>query len=585
MEFMTRPSWERWFVVPRTSWISLISAFALGLCTLGMGFFGDDFGQILILEGFPAVGTPDDLFRFAGDRPELLQKLMQQGVFPWWTLPELKLAFWRPLSGALVSIDHQLFGRNPLGYHVHSLAWSLAMVALYGTLMRRYLPGALGALALLVFAVDDAHLLPTGWIAQRNALVAAVPALLGLWLHLEWREHRRLWALPLSLAAFAVGLAGGETALGLFAYVGAYELLGARGTWAERLRGLAPAAALGVGYLLLYKARGYGAYGSGSYLDPLGEPGSFLSAALLRLPALLGGQLLGLPLELWPLGSLLHPVLAGLGLLGVGLFVWMLRAAWPGLTEEERRHCRWLFTGAALSLVPMLSVFPSNRLLLVPSVGGALAIAVVLRHAWRPLARTVVSRGMGAVGWGLALIHLVLSPLYWPLLSQGVAQLGAITQKMVQVTAGEVELERLPEQHVVVLTPGDPVRGIYTAAIWAFYGKPVPRSWRTLSLSPEGHVFTRTGPASFELELTQGHFHTSEFEALFRSPRYRLKTGAQVELEHMRATVLAADEQGPTRLGFEFDAPLESPSFVFLHWKDGGLRRFQLPPVGTRVGL
>jgi hypothetical protein len=88
-----------------------------------------------------------------------------------------------------------------------------------------------------------------------------------------------------------------------------------------------------------------------------------------------------------------------------------------------------------------------------------------------------------------------------------------------------------------------------------------------------------------ELELTQGHFLTSEFEALFRSPRHRLAAGFQVELEHLRVTVLAADEQGPTRLGFEFDAPLESPSFVFLHWKDGGLRRFPLPAVGTRVGL
>jgi hypothetical protein len=53
----------------------------------------------------------------------------------------------------------------------------------------------------------------------------------------------------------------------------------------------------------------------------------------------------------------------------------------------------------------------------------------------------------------------------------------------------------------------------------------------------------------------------------------------------MRVTVLAVDEQGLTRLGFAFDAPLESPSFVFLHWKDGGLRRFQPPAVGTRVGL
>jgi hypothetical protein len=29
---------------------------------------------------------------------------------PWWTSPELKLAFFRPLASALVALDYALFG-------------------------------------------------------------------------------------------------------------------------------------------------------------------------------------------------------------------------------------------------------------------------------------------------------------------------------------------------------------------------------------------------------------------------------------------------------------------------------------------
>ncbi len=53
----------------------------------------------------------------------------------------------------------------------------------------------------------------------------------------------------------------------------------------------------------------------------------------------------------------------------------------------------------------------------------------------------------------------------------------------------------------------------------------------------------------------------------------------------MRVTVLEADEVGPTRVGFDFDTPLEDPSFVFLGWRDGAMRRSTPPPVGASVSF
>ncbi len=575
----------RWLAFPRVLWLSLLAAFVLALPSVWMGFMSDDYTHLLLLEGFPALGSRYDLFRFAGGDVEGLKRMMQEGPYPWWTLPELKLAFWRPLSSALAVLDHRLFGRTPEFWHLHSLVWVLGVVALFGALLRRFLPGAVGALALLLFAIDDARVMPTAWIANRNAFVAAAPALLGLWMHLEWREARRAWALPVSLAGFALGLMGGESALGLLAYVLAYELLGARGSVAERLRGLAPVAVLGLAYLVFYKVSGYGAFGSGSYVDPVGETGRFLVTAAGRIPALLGGLLVGVPAELWVAGPAVRPVLVGVGLLGVGLVALLVRAAWPGLTEDERRHCRWLFAGAFLSLLPGAAVFPSNRLLLVPGLGSAVAVAVVLVHARREWVRGWRPKGLMAGAAVLTLVHLVLPPLLWPAFLFGLNTLNARGDAMLQVTRRELDEARLPGQRVVTLAVPEPLSAMYAPIILAAQGMPKPRAWWTLTLSPEPHVFTRTGPAAFELALTQGRFLTSEFEHLFRGPTHPLPQGAKVDLGGLRVTVLEADAGGPTRVGFELDTPLEDPSLVLLHWRDGALRRFTAPSEGARISL
>lgn len=585
MENMDTPSRGRWLAFPRILWLSLLAALVLTLPTIWLGFISDDFIHLLILEGFPSPASPWDLFRFANGDPASTRPQMDVGPYPWWTLPELKLTFWRPLSSALAVMDHTLFGRNAVGYHLHSLAWYLGIVALYGVLLRRLLPGAIGALALFLFAINGAHFMLAGWIANRNALVAAVPALFGLWMHLEWRESRRPWGLPLSLAGLAVGLMGGESALGLFAYVLAYELLGDKGSPKERLRAIAPAALLGLVYLVVYKLHGYGAYGSGSYMDPVGEPGRFLVGALARIPVLLGGLLLQVPADLWVAGEQVRPTLVVLGLLGLGGVALLVRAAWPSLSEDERRHCRWLFLGAALSLLPVAATFPSNRLLLLPGLGGSVAVAVVLVTAWRSRARGWRPRGVAAVAAVLALMHLVLAPLLWPLMTVAFQQGSAQMEPSLLLLERELDYTRLPQQRLVVLPAPVPMLSMYLPMMMVTRGMPKPGAWWTLSISPEPHELTRSGPDSLELALTRNEFLTSEFESVFRGPSHPLRKGNQVKLQGMTVTVLEDNGKGPTRLGFTFDTPLEDPSLVFIRWQDGALRPFTPPPVGERLAL
>jgi hypothetical protein len=211
------------------------------------------------------------------------------------------------------------------------------------------------------------------------------------------------------------------------------------------------------------------------------------------------------------------------------------------------------------------------------------AVALVLVSAWRARERGWRPRGLAAGAGLLALMHLVVAPLLWPTMTLALRQLDVQVERMLQPLHHELDWKRLPEQRVVVIPIPHPPLGLYVPIVMALRGMPKPRSWWQLSLSPEPQELTRTGPASLELSLPRGHFLTSEFEGVFRGTKHPLPREARVELKGMTVTVLDADAEGPTRLGFEFDTPLESPSFVFLGWKDDALRPITLPPVGERL--
>lgn len=580
---------SRWLAWPRVLWLALGAAVLVSLPVFQVGLFGDDFIYLGILSGrtppAPLANGPWDLYRFVAGDPSISMPLVQKGIFPWWTLPELKLAFWRPLSSATMVLDQALFGENPAAFHVHSLLWYLALVGVFALLMRRTLAGAVGAVALLLFAIDDSHAVPVAWWCNRNAVVATLPALVGLWLHMEWREHGRRWAAPLSLVAFALGLAGGEPALGVLAYVLAYELLGARGAWRQRLVSVAPAAVLALGYLAVYKKLGYGSFGSDLYVDPLSQPAEWLAVAAVRIPAMLWGLLLSIPTELTmdPEGG--NGFVIGVGLFALALVGGLLRAVWSSLSKDERRHSLWLLAGALLSLVPVASTIQGDRLLLVPSIGGAAVLGVVLTHVWRNRARSGGWRALTGVAGLLAVTHVLLAPVGWYIVTSTLARMTASVDRVYGQLKKDLDPAVLPHQRVAVLTLPNPNLSLYTSVAWWARGNTLPRAWWTLSYAIDIHKLTRTGPNSLEMELTQERFFDTIYERVHRGERFMLKQGDEVKLDGMTAKVVEVDARGIKRVSFTFDVPLEDPSLVLLQWKDRGLRHVVLPPLNTPVAL
>jgi hypothetical protein len=170
---------------PRAALLVVSAGVLLTAASVANGIAMDDRFQQAMVRGYsPLVRAPWDLYRFLSGDPSELRGLMDLGLLPWFTLPEVKTAFFRPLSSLSVYADYALLPSWPWLFHLESIALYAALIALVFALYRALMPDrVVAALAALLFAVDDAHGLPVGWLANRNALFAGVFGVAALVFH------------------------------------------------------------------------------------------------------------------------------------------------------------------------------------------------------------------------------------------------------------------------------------------------------------------------------------------------------------------------------------------------------------------
>ena len=436
-------------------------------------------------------------------------------------------------------------------------------------MLRRVLPGPVGALALIVFVMSGIQA-SLFWNATRHIVVAAALGTLALAAHIRWRETGWGPGRILAIAGFALAFTAGEVALAVVLYLLAYEGLGAPGRGAERARALWPIVLLLAVYAAMYPLLDLGVGHDAGYTDPLHAPLEFLLALPARWLFLAGALIGGGGADLWLLTPELRWLLLLLAAALVAAFAWALRETWRGAPAVERRAARWLIAGAALSVVPFVGAPLGSRCLVVPLIGGSAGIAFVLHRWWtaRREHKATYGRAVAVICTVFAVIHLVLAPIT-RLIAPYV--MGAMLHQRVATAMADAELdpERLSAQRVVVLRAPDFMIGLHAYFYRVLYGLPMPRSWRTLTWSPRPQRMTRVATDAFELELGDRGVQAS-----------RLAVGDVVDLDGMRATVVARGERGPTRVRFQFDRPLDDPDLVLLAWRDDRLRRITPPAVG-----
>lgn len=563
-------------------------AFGLSLPFTLSGYVVDDHYFRMIFQGAP--GMPEisfhfmDMFAFLSADEDLRQKLLDRGALPWWTPPGAQVKFFRPLTVLTHYADYVAWNGTAWVDHLHSSLWYVLVAGAVAVLYRRLItPAWTAALAALLYAIEDAHALPAGWLSNRNALLCTFFGVVALLGHHHWRERQSVLGVVIAVPALVLGLLSGEAAVGIGGYLLAYALFLDRGTWFNRFATLVPYGVVVVVYRIYYKLAGFGVEGSRIYLDPASEPLQFLREFPRNLLFLMQGQF-GTPESTLP-QFIPPPFVYIYGALAVAFLGWCAWSLAP-LIRSDRTAQFWI-VGTVVSAVPVCAVFAQDRLLMFPSIGAMGLIAQFVagyrerapwvreRRAWRGPAKVLV--------WYFCVVHLVLAPMFFLVQAGLMTNTNAVSARLSR-SAG-IDPGVAEDTYIIINTIHDNL-AIGFALARSSMGDPAPKHTRALSAGPRAIKVTRVDERTIALE-PEGGFFPAKYGQLIRDIRdYPFEMGDTVTVEGMTVEVKKVLPDGrPKVIHFRFEKPLEHPQYRTVTWRDSLYIPVNLPPAGESITI
>lgn len=560
--------------------VVLAAGVLLFLPTLNDGFMLDDYYQLAHLEEHPRLPDvgPLSIYTFTDDSKSHAGDI-QGDALPWWSAEDLRIDFFRPLTCVLHHMDHGLWGRNPVGYHATNLLlWAGLLLAL--VIFYRRLGGPVVVLvAGLFYAVDEAHIFNIQWVAARHGLLGVIFSLAALTQYHRFRSTGGPGALAAALGFTLLGLVSSEVAVGVVAYVVAYELCLKEGSARRRLLAATPVVVLVIGYLVFYMLAGHGARGSAYYISPLDRPVDFFIQAVgVRIPFLMMGSLSTVASDfslapvardsLWPL------------LMAWGLSALLVLLLLPHLIRDK--FARFMALGGFLSLLPQVSGWPQDRLLILPTVGFAWALgSAVVGYLERFRTKQPCRWFFVIVAGLLIIVHGLVAPLQSVLYTRGVGR----WMRWMDDTSNTAEMpSEADSSRARVLLLNGPEHGIYFPFIRWVSGHRMPAGIWTISVASGEHVLTRTGSKSLTLETDSPGFLSGPWELLLREDS-DMRVGERFQRGALEVEIAEVADGEVRKIEVSVDLPLDSPDVWLLGWNGDGWTRIPAPAMGESVEL
>jgi hypothetical protein len=550
--------------------IALI-ALVFALPSLAIGLQYDDY----LLHEQLVKGGPFAAYLFTpqGARASNEQFLEQRfaGEAPWWADEHMQTRFFRPLSSLSLWLGFA-YGAPPWWMHLENcviyavIAW-LAVV-IYKQLG---LTGAGLGWAALFFALDMGLATTVGWIAGRNTLLAVCFGFACIALHDRARRNGRPALQAGACLCFALSLLSGELGLCTLGYLFAYTITVDRAPPARRALAVSPYAALTGVYLAHYVASGYGTNATYVYQNVLGAPAASLLAWIESIPVWLATTAT-LPVAM---AQVLVPgaraPIVVMSVVVLALLLPLLAARW-----REQPAAGVLGAGAVLSLVPLATVMPQDRLRFFVALGvyGLLGPWVVRDFDAHERVRRIAARVM----WR---IHGFWAPLLFVPTLFGIAVSGFAGGGS---NALDAVIPRATAPITIVLNAPTWLIPWCQAATRAYHGERRPPVFM-LYAGTQSLAVERRDARTLELYAARS-WVTTPFERIRNVARYPFRAGDWIELAHLAVEVREVDVSGtPTRARFTFDRPLDDPGLTFRYWNRSEVATWTPPPVGTRLQL
>lgn len=537
-------------------------------------------------------------FHFFSPEAHTTDFYQQYGNLPWWSSENAKMTPWRPISAATHWLDMRIAPDSFVFQAAHTLVYILLMVAMAYRLYLRLSPDiTVAMLAGLFLAADISHQISFSWVAARNVFIATALGCLALEQFLRWRQRHDGWACARSLGVFLAALLSAENSISLLAYFGAYLLLVEKTSLVRKAALLAPYLLLVLVWRAVYNWLGFGADEIGLYQDPGNDLMGFLGSVLLALPLILAGLITSVDGVL----SILEPDLRGwVSLLALVVVLVCL----PLIRSLLRRSAitRFILLGSVLAAVPACAqVSAGVRGGVFASLGFYWLLSLWIHQLLleRPSAPR---RGLAGLVLGL---HLILPAV--------VGFLVTSTLMPVQIT-GDGQFSSVRGAYskggigpsLVLVNPPSTANEYYLPFVWRFRHGVIPQSINLLAPGVVTLDVTRLSQREFEIfapaglplhnehevnSLTGRHpvvssvFGAQMARGLVSSPEDRLKVGERRYAGDMRVTVLAMNEDRPSRLKIELfeDGMADSMVWQYFDWKQHQFKWMKPPAIGQTI--
>ena len=593
----------------------------LTLPSLWSGWVFDDYWHKAMFSGQWPYAADDaslfGMFSFLDGRPESAQILKESGLLPWWNFEGITMAFWRPLTELTHWLDYRLCPESPFLMHAHSLLWFGFAIWLVTKLYRRIAgPSWIAGLAALLFALDNTHMLPAGFIANRNTLIAGCFGLLAFLAYLRWSQDKWFPGLVLGPICYLLGLLSKESALAIGAYIFAYALLLDKNSLRRRLLAFLPYVLITLGWFFTYRHLGFGTQGLGIdlYIDPGRAPLLFLQELVTRLPILILAQLTGPPAEIWGVVSSFWPCGKFMTAVAAFLILSFIALCLFPIFKRDAVSRFWL-VGAILGLIPLCAAFPSSRLLFFAGIGfmGIVARFLASCVSWEiqpsllsdkftpqpPLlgregkknhrvhssSPSLFKRGGQGVSFravhGVALffvcLHLVVAPITLLVYTSGLN----VAHYLIRHYSSAMPYDDdISQKTVILVNPPFELMGGYISQVRSAHGESVPAKIWPMASGELPLAVSRVDERSLEIESEMGLLDT-DFGKFLRGPSHPMQLGQRIELSGMSVEVLELlDNWQPSRVHVRFTRHLDDPSLLFLRWDGRAFRPYSVPAVG-----
>jgi hypothetical protein len=325
-----------------------------------------------------------------------------------------------------------------------------------------------------------------------------------------------------------------------------------------------------------YTQLGYGAVGSGVYLDPGRDPLGFLQAAATRFPVLLLAQLALPPADLWDLYPLIFPAGRLLTLFVALLVLTAFGAALVPLWKSNPAVRFWT-VGCLLSTLVMCATFAHDRLLTGISLGAmplvAELLAILIRNSARP-------RWLSVVAGAAALCHVVIAPLLFPFRAQATNSVNRVLGRAHHSIPSD---RAVTGRSVILLNPPLDPFASYFMMHRAVTGEPRPKHLRWFATGVSALRIQRVDASTLRIRPTEG-FLSSFTQMMLRSPHEPIRLGQRLTLSDVTIEVSALAVDGrPSEILVRFAVPLEHPSLQWLQWGKHDYVPFRVPAAGETL--